>query len=103
MVDAARRKSGPEAGGQRRRVDLSDVSLEAPGSRLDILALNDALDTLSAIDPRAADLVKLRFFVGFTRQQAADALGVSLATVDNDWAYAKGWLQVELSGSAERE
>jgi DNA-directed RNA polymerase specialized sigma24 family protein len=48
-------------------------------------------------------LIKLRFFVGFTRQQAAETLGVSIATVDNDWAYAKGWLQVELSRSADPE
>jgi RNA polymerase sigma factor (TIGR02999 family) len=103
LVEGARRKSGPKAGGSHCRVDLSDIHPEMPGSPVDILALSDALDALAAVDPRAAELVKLRFFVGFTRQQAADALGVSIATVDNDWAYAKGWLQVKLSGSAERE
>ena len=68
--------------------------------RFDLLALNDALDRLESKDSRAATLVKLRFFAGFTRQQAAEALGVSIATVDNDWAYAKCWLRVELSRPA---
>ena len=103
LVEEARRKSGPKAGARYQRVELSDISPEIPGSQLDILALSEALDGLTAADPRAAELVKLRFFVGFTRQQSAEALGVSIATADNDWAYAKGWLQVELSGSAEAE
>ena len=101
LVEEARRKTGPTAGGAYQRIQLSDISPEMPGSQPDILALNEALDELAAADPRAAELVKLRFFIGFTRQQAAEALGVSIATVDNDWAYAKGWLQVELSGSAD--
>jgi DNA-directed RNA polymerase specialized sigma24 family protein len=53
---------------------------------------------LHATDPRAAELVKLRFFAGLTRHQAAEALGVSVATADNDWAYAKGWLKAEIAG-----
>ena len=99
LVERARRKSGPKAGGGRRKVELSDVADELPG--LDVIALSDALDALAIADARTAELVKLRFFAGFTRDQAADALGVSVATIDNDWAYAKGWLQVELSDSAE--
>ena len=103
LVEEARRKTGPKAGGGHQRVELSDISAEIPGSQLDILTLNEALDGLAAADPRAAELVKLRFFVGFTRQQSADALGVSTATADNDWAYAKGWLQVKLSEYADAE
>ena len=103
LVEEARRKCGPKAGGRHQRVGLSDISLEIPGSQFDILTLSEALDALETVDPRAAELVKLRFFVGFTRQQAAEALGVSIATADNDWAYAKGWLQVQLSGSANPE
>ena len=60
----------------------------------------EALQKLEQEHPRKADLVKLRFFAGLTRQQAADSLGVSVATADNDWAYAKGWLKVELAGTA---
>ena len=103
LVENARRKGGPEAGGRHQRVELSHVDPEILGPQLDLLALSDALDKLQAKDPRAAELVKLRFFAGLTRQQAAEVLGVSIATADNDWAYAKGWLRVELTGSAGPE
>src|SRR5687767_14552569 len=89
LIEIARRKGGPEAGGRHVRVELPDVPAELHGSDLDLLALSEALDKLQAKDPRAAELVKLRFFAGLTRQQAAEALGVSVATADNDWAYAK--------------
>src|SRR5689334_24673032 len=98
LIEIARRKGGPEAGGRHVRVELSDVPAELHGSALDLLALSEALDRLQAKDPRAAELVKLRFFAGLTRHQAAEALGVSVATADNDWAYAKGWLKAELAG-----
>jgi RNA polymerase sigma factor (TIGR02999 family) len=97
LVEEARRKSGPEAGGGHCRVELPDVAAETQGAGLDLIALNEALDKLQTKDSRAAQLVKLRFFAGLTRHQAADALGVSVATADNDWAYAKGWLKAELS------
>jgi RNA polymerase sigma factor (TIGR02999 family) len=98
LIELARRKKGPEAGGRHVRVELSDVPAELHPSDLDLLAISEALDTLQAKDPRAAELVKLRFFAGLTRHQAAEALGVSVATADNDWAYAKGWLKAEIAG-----
>jgi RNA polymerase sigma factor (TIGR02999 family) len=98
LVENARRKSGPQAGGGHCRVEISSVSAEIQGPDLDLIALSESLDKLQTKDPRAAELVKLRFFAGLTRQQAADALGVSIATADNDWAYAKGWLKAELAG-----
>jgi RNA polymerase sigma factor (TIGR02999 family) len=103
LVEQARRKAGPKAGGRNQRVELSCADAEAQEPRLDqldLLALSDALDRLAARYPRAAELVKLRFFAGLTRQQAAEALGVSIATADDDWAFAKSWLRVELSGAA---
>ena len=72
-------------------------------SNWDLLDLDDALSQLESHDSRAAELVKLRFFAGLTRQEAADALGTSVATADNDWAYAKGWMQVALSGESAPE
>ena len=66
-------------------------------NQLDILAVDEALQQLAARDPRAAELVKLRFFAGFTVAEAAEALGVSVATAENDWAYAKSWLKLQLS------
>jgi RNA polymerase sigma factor (TIGR02999 family) len=98
LVEIARRKRGPEAGGEHCRVELSDVA-EAQGLDLDLIALNDVLEKLQAKDARAAELVKLRFFAGLTRHEAAEILGISVATADNDWAYAKGWLKAELAGN----
>jgi len=99
LVEQARRKRSLRAGGKHRRVELSDVDPEIHGPQLDLLALNEALAKLEAKDPRKAELVKLRFFAGLTNQQAAEAIGVSSSTADNDWVYAKCWLRVELSGA----
>jgi RNA polymerase sigma factor (TIGR02999 family) len=98
LIENARRKSGPEAGGRHVRVAMFDLPAEFRESDLDLIALDEALDKLQAKDARAAELVKLRFFAGLTRHQAAEALGVSVATADNDWAYAKGWLKAEIAG-----
>jgi len=102
LIGQARHKASLKAGGQRRRVDLSDVEPEIQGPQLDVIALDEALAQLAARDPRAATLVKLRFFAGLTMPQAADALGVSLATAENDWAYAKSWLKLQVSNSDSR-
>lgn len=98
LIEIARRKGGRQAGGRHVRVELHDVPAELQRSDMDVLAISEALDKLQAKDPRAAELVKLRFFAGLTRHQAAEALGVSVATADNDWAYAKGWLKAEIAG-----
>src|SRR5262245_29205082 len=89
LVDQARHKGSARAGGGRCRVDMDEVepAIEAP--RVDLLALDEALGQLEARDPRKAALVKLRYFAGLTNQQAAEALGISASTADNDWAYAK--------------
>jgi RNA polymerase sigma-70 factor (ECF subfamily) len=69
----------------------------------DLLDLDEALDQLEAEDPRAAKLVKLRFIAGFKREDAALEVGVSVSTVNNDWAYAKCWLQVKLADTSEAD
>ena len=98
LVENARRKHSLKGGGDRRRLDLDGVELAAlagPGA-LDLLALDEALGKLERAEPRKAELVKLRFFAGLTSHQAAHALGVSSATAENDWAYARAWLRLEL-------
>jgi RNA polymerase sigma factor (TIGR02999 family) len=96
LIGQARHKASLKAGGEFKRVDLSAVEPEIQGPQLDLIALDAALDELAARDPRAATLVKLRFFAGLTMPEAAQALGVSLATVENDWAYAKSWLRLQM-------
>ena len=100
LVDQARRKQGPKAGGHMRRVGVEHVDPSVAGPKVDILALNEALDKLAAKDPRKAELVKLRFFAGLTTEQAAMILGVAPSTVDLDWAYARAWLRAEIDGGA---
>jgi RNA polymerase sigma factor (TIGR02999 family) len=96
LVEAARRKQSQKQGGDRQRVELADVEPAAGAPDLDLIALDEALDRLARTDPRKAELVKLRYFAGLTIEQAADALGVSASTANNDWAYAKSWLRVAL-------
>jgi RNA polymerase sigma factor (TIGR02999 family) len=96
LVERARHKRSLKAGGEFQRQDLSDIQPAVGGPDVDLLALNEALEKLERHDPRQAELVKLRFFAGLTIEQAAEALGVSTSTADNDWAYARCWLRVEM-------
>jgi RNA polymerase sigma factor (TIGR02999 family) len=97
LVDQARHKGSQRRGGEYQRVELSLVEPAVRENQLDILALDEALRQLAEHDPRAAEIVKLRFFAGFTVPEAAEAVAVSVATAENDWAYAKSWLKLQLS------
>ena len=92
LVERARRKSSRKHGGQHVRVNLDDAPSLSDQPADDLPALDDALTLLAAEDPVKAELVKLRYFAGLTIEQAAEALGISRATADRYWAYAKVWL-----------
>jgi RNA polymerase sigma factor (TIGR02999 family) len=92
LVEAARRKHGPEHGGDTIRLDLDPELAASPGPSPRILDLDEALGRLAAIEPRAAQVVKLRYFAGLTISETAVALGISPRTADSDWAYARAWL-----------
>jgi RNA polymerase sigma factor (TIGR02999 family) len=96
LVENARRKQRERHGGGRARHDVTEVDLPAPEPREDLLALDEALGLLTAEDPQAAELVKLRYFAGLTLPEAAEALGVSPRTADRLWAYARAWLHRRL-------
>ena len=96
LVEKARKKKSLKAGGQQKRVELSRIDDDNKGPGPDILALNEALERLEILDPRAAELVKLRYFVGMTVMESATVLGVSAATAKKDWNYAKTWLRAEM-------
>jgi RNA polymerase sigma factor (TIGR02999 family) len=103
LVDNARRKRSLKRGGGLAREELCEVELAAPEPREDLLALDEALDGLAAEDKVKADLVKLRYFAGLSGAQAAQALGISRATADRYWAYARAWLRLEMTrGDAAR-
>jgi RNA polymerase sigma factor (TIGR02999 family) len=103
LVENARRRKRLRHGGGRKRIDL-DAALElhqpadAGRSPDDLLALDEALTRLAALNPVRAELVKLRFFAGLTTAEAAEALGISVATAERYWTFARTWLYVELSG-----
>jgi len=103
LVERVRHKRSLKAGGNRRRQELPDIEAAIPGPHVDLLALNEALEKLEKQDKRRAELVKLRFFAGLTIAQAAEALGISPSTADNDWAYARSWLRLEIEGMGESE
>lgn len=102
LVEKARQKKTQKAGGGWQRSNLDQVHF-AENSEVDLLAINDALDLLESQDSRKAAVVKLRYFVGLTVCETADALGVSTATADNDWAYAKSWLKLRLDEQAAND
>jgi RNA polymerase sigma factor (TIGR02999 family) len=99
LVERVRHKRSLKAGGARRREELPEIEVAVAGPGLDLLALNEALEKLEKHDPRRAELVKLRFFAGLTIAEAAEALGISPSTADNDWAYARSWLRLEIEGA----
>ena len=96
LVESARRKKRLKRGGDLERVELDGLDLPAPMPDEDLLALDEALDRMAEVDPRAAELVKLCFFVGLTQEQAAKELGISTSTVERTWAYARAWLFREI-------
>ncbi|MBL8229109.1 MAG: sigma-70 family RNA polymerase sigma factor [Bryobacterales bacterium] len=96
LVDHARARRGPKRGGDWIQVDFEDALRVAPESSVELTALDDALRSLEKFDPRKGQLVELRLFAGFSNEEAAEILGVSLRTVVRDWQFAKAWLAREL-------
>jgi RNA polymerase sigma factor (TIGR02999 family) len=99
LVENARRKQRLKQGGNLERVDVEEVEIPAPMPDDDLLAMNDALDRLTALEPHAAEVVKLCFYVGLTQAQAAEHLGVSVARAERLWAFARAWLFQEIEKS----
>lgn len=97
LVENARRKRSLKRGGDLNRADVELESLPADAQNVDLVALDEALGKLAAKDARKARLVELRFFSGLTLEQAADALGVSPATAQRDWIFARAWLHREIA------
>jgi RNA polymerase sigma factor (TIGR02999 family) len=103
LVERARHRNSQKAGGDRARLELSDIDPAIFGPDDEVLALNEALEKLAEQDKRKADVVKLRFFAGLTNKQVAEALNISVSTAENDWAYARSWLRLAIEGGSFRE
>jgi len=93
LVDAARRKHSLKRGGSAEREELNESRLVQNAPSEEMLAVDEALDLLAAEDPTSANLVKLRYFVGMTTEEAAAALGIPLRTAGRLWTFARAWLR----------
>lgn len=102
LVDHARARQAAKRGGPAAALSL-DEAFQLPEKRgLDLIAIDDALLTLSRLDPQQSRIVELRFFGGLTIEETAEALGVSPSTVKRDWLLAKTWIFQELSKTGEQ-
>ena len=96
LVDHARARQTEKRGSNMPKLSLDEALGVPEKNEWELIALNDALDTLATIDPQAARIIELRFFAGLSIEETAEVLGVSLSTVKRDWATAKAWLFREL-------
>jgi RNA polymerase sigma factor (TIGR02999 family) len=96
LIDRARHKRSLKAGGVLHRRELRDIEVPTAEPEFDLLALDEALQKLEMQDERRAKLVKLRFFARLTIEQAAQVLGIATSTAQNDWAYARYWLRLQI-------
>jgi RNA polymerase sigma factor (TIGR02999 family) len=99
LIESARRKQADRNGGGWTRHELIDADLAVDTSGDDLFAVDEALSRLAAVDPRAARLVELRFFLSMTLEEAAAHLGLQVRTAYRDWAYARAWLRQALDSA----
>jgi RNA polymerase sigma factor (TIGR02999 family) len=99
LVDHARRRQAAKRGAGANRLDVDEVDIPAPAPDDQLLAVNEALAKFATVDARKAELVKLRYFVGLTFEEAAEILGIAVPTAKQWWAYARAWLRVEMTGA----
>ncbi len=96
LIENARRKRAARHGGGQQRLDIADLDIAAPAGDDELLAVNDALEKLAARDSRKAELVKLRYIIGLTTEEAAAVLGISVPTADRWWNFSRAWLFEEM-------
>jgi len=99
LIENARRKKALRHGAGQARLDVQEVEIAAPANDDQMLAIDEALTKLSALDKEKAELVKLRYFAGMTIEEAARVLGISEATAKRWWVYARAWLYSEVRPS----
>jgi RNA polymerase sigma-70 factor (ECF subfamily) len=102
LIERARARGAQKRGGARQRITLDERLLPGGEPSIDLLALDEALERLAAIDPEQARLVELRFFGGLTVEETAAAMDISPATVKRHWTIASAWLARELQGNSQR-
>ena len=98
LIDNARRKNARRHGGGQQRVDVDEIDIAAPAKDEELLSINDALEEFAKMDKQKAELVKLRYFVGLTNEEAAEILGISAPTARRWWNFARAWLYQKIQG-----
>jgi len=101
LVDHARRRLAAKRGAGEAPLDANEVEIPAPAPDDQMLAVSEALERFALVEPRKAELVKLRYFVGMTFEEASTALGIAVPTAKAWWAYSRAWLRVEIAGASE--
>lgn len=97
LIDNARRKQRQKRGGGQHKIDIDEIEITSETSSDDIISLNEALTKFAEEDSTKAELVKLRYFAGLTIEQTAEMLGISRATAERYWSYARAWLFHEIN------
>lgn len=100
LVDRARHRLAAKRGAGQAPLIAEELDIPAPAPDDQLLAVNDAVEKFTAVDARKAELVKLRYFVGMTFEEAAAASGIAVPTAKQWWAYARAWLRVEIAGAS---
>ena len=101
LIDYARGRARQRRGGGRKIIGLDSEMLPTEFTQAELLEVNDALEKLTALDARQAQVVEMRFFGGMTMEEIAEALGVSKRTIEDDWTHAKAWLRLVLAGNSD--
>jgi len=99
LIDQARRRRAARRGGGQERLDSNEIEIASPDPDDQLIAVHEALGRFSTVDPKKAELVKLRYFGGFTIDEAAEAMAIPLGTAKRWWTYARAWLLREIEGS----
>ena len=102
LIENARRKLAARHGGGLARLDIDKVEIATAGGDDELIAVNDALERFVARDQQKAELVKLRYFVGLTTEEAAGVLGISVPTADRWWNFSRAWLFEEIERQRKR-
>jgi len=102
LVDHARSSGAQRRGGSAIKVELDKLQIAAAERSIDVILLDESLRELERLEPRAAKVVELRYFGGYTDKEVVEALGVSLATVRREWEFARSWLFDKMQGKRER-
>ena len=101
LIDASRRRNALKRGGGQKRIPLDDIQVAGDAPVNDVVALDKLITQLENQDPRAAEVVRYRFFLGMAEPQIAEVLGVTVRTVQRDWKYAKAFMRRELGSGVE--